>query len=758
MSDLARRLGPQGRQLLYSQQGFTGVGPQELDFVVHELRNPRPDTNVRKVLGYMYNYLPYVKHEHNLRVLVASFLNNPVCFGSNTVPFESNYLIIEVFKLITDKKLKISIPTLSLKSFYSVILTELTNFAAFNPVVNSWKVLPIITGLLLSNTLRDELYVFPNVIEYRWFFSDWDTKILELFYNSLNYSVSAAQPDDVVNLSLVSYALIFKKDQDIKTKVSSSFIIQKLAYLLFSHPDSSTLSYRRLFELDPNSQDSEQIIQEHILQKPTIKHLNKISFLLQAYFKVLPLGTQSYNVINNVVDTIVYFNRQLNHTSSSSEFNNAKSSISTNHLHQQYWFIMKNILFSQTIIIQGILTRCLINTSQSGYTFSLFGRRNQVNKIEHEYHQISLKILSILYYANFILLSIGQGGFDNYNFVYYLTLELSISSNGTDFENLTKYLISNYQEINFFPQELNNNYIMRSKVLFVLGLWENYLQKASTNLEKNERFIDNSIFQLSFDLVDDTKYIEDDLIEASHSVLLFCFSSLNSNSDLSRFINYGKLLFNQFPRRISSQQLNIAVETIGKKVLSNPFGDGLAVENFLNFVSDECAIIRPGIKIPSVGTNGNANNFGFASAQPIQEIAAESVLANLDEKDGDVIAGNRVKPPKDVSLFPDITKNPLMKDYEFENRLVPETSREAAIVSFITLLPYLPLSIFLKWTDRIWSLITSSNPKERIFLINMLWKSLSENLDLNRVELAIRWWYNIKRLPEIAIVNHQSRL
>ena len=39
-----------------------------------------------------------------------------------------------------------------------------------------------------------------------------------------------------------------------------------------------------------------------------------------------------------------------------------------------------------------------------------------------------------LYYINFILLSIGQGGFDNYNFVYYLTIELALTT-GVRFEN-----------------------------------------------------------------------------------------------------------------------------------------------------------------------------------------------------------------------------------------------------------------------------------------------------------------------------------
>lgn len=119
MSNLYQSLGPQGRALL-SQNGpgipstllgtpNTNLSPQELDFLINELRNPKPDTTINKVLGYLYNYIPYIRHEHNLRLVIASFLNCPVCFGgsgtsiNSSFEFEKNYLIIEVVKLIIDK-------------------------------------------------------------------------------------------------------------------------------------------------------------------------------------------------------------------------------------------------------------------------------------------------------------------------------------------------------------------------------------------------------------------------------------------------------------------------------------------------------------------------------------------------------------------------------------------------------------------------------------------------------------------------------
>ena len=39
--------------------------------------------------------------------------------------------------------------------------------------------------------------------------------------------------------------------------------------------------------------------------------------------------------------------------------------------------------------------------------------------------------------------------------------------------------MNNYQEINMYPDVLNSNYIDTSKILFVLGVWENYFQQMN---------------------------------------------------------------------------------------------------------------------------------------------------------------------------------------------------------------------------------------------------------------------------------------
>ncbi|KAI5953639.1 hypothetical protein KGF54_003011 [Candida jiufengensis] len=756
MSNLYDKLGPQGRALLnqnnnnhisqtqnHSQPDFT---PQELDFVIDELRNPKPNTTVNKVLGYLYNYVPYIKHERNLGIVIASFLNSPVCFGSKTsiLPtFEENYPIIEVFKLITDKKLKISKPTLSIKSYYSIIGQELENFVSYNPIQNSWKVLPIICGILLSNNLRNEIYIEQqNFFKYNWFFQNWDTKIKALFIKCLEFSLSNIHNENILFLSVTSLALIFQKDdENIKkytSKINDSFMINLLVDMIFLNPNISTKAYQEFFKFNPNSPNNEEIIQKEILQKPVIKHLNKFSFLLAAYLRNLKYNYKNDELIHSFLIKVTDFNHHLSHSSSSSIFNNFTSPKDSNPLFQSFWYFMKNILFSEIIIFQGLLTRFLSGNKSN---MVWFNSRDLV-VIEREYREISLKIITNLYYLNFILLSIGQGGFDNYNFVYYLSIELALSS--VQFDKMTMSLL-NYNEVNLYPDVLNTNYIMQSKVLFVLGLWENYLQ--SKNI-KNEKFA-KDIYNIVKDLADDKKYSNDDLIEASHSVLLFYFAN-SSNVDLNDCIEYVNLLIKQFPKTISATQLCIAIETIGKKILSNPkpyppnsiFTN--SADEFFQFLVDKCTPIRPGIPVKNIEENPS-----FTSAQPITEIEANSTLNTLEQDkrlNNDIIHENKAKKPKDKVIKDLLPK--FRKEYQFSNRLIPETARESAILALINLIPYFPLSVFLQWIDKIWYLILKSNESEKNYLIGMLWKVLSDSLDLNRIELAMKWWYEIMRIPE----------
>lgn len=732
---LYSKLGPQGKTLLERTERFSNNIPQALDYLIEELRNPKSDTTVSKVLGYLYNYLPTIKVEYNLRLVISAFLNSPVCFALHGPSFIDNYLIIEAFKSITDRKLAVSQPTIPIKTWYKILFHELDNFSQYDMVHNSWKVLPIVSGVMLSNQLRDDLYVNTNMVKYLWFFRDFDNKLNSLFVRSLNYSLTAYNSDDIINLSLLSFSIMFKHEKmsvkDYTPTISNKFIINKLIQLMYSKNSFEFRIYQELMLLDP--QYDLQIV-TNLMNNPVIKHLNRLSFLLENYFQVLDLQPNSFNLIWESLIEIKQFNQNLCEQTQTSKFNTSQSQKSNNPLHQQFWILMKSILFSQCIIYQGIYSRFL--KAKNGYmSFRTYN-------IDQEYKEISFKVLESLYYLNYVLVSIGQGGFDTYNFTYYLSLEVILKNFAVEFERFTMFLIG-YPNVNLNSKVLNENFVIKSKVLFVMGLWENYLQ----NNHVNNDFTISTIFPLCLDIVNNSDIKAHDLIEACHSVLLLYFSNHNKEINIGASLDYINLVVSQFPAILSPHQLSVAIETLGKSILTQTAANALKsrAEEMLNFIYFKCLHTKNGIYI-------NPQNKGFHSAQPISEIAAESTLRTFDSKhnDRDIIHDNkRKKPSKQImlDLIPDSHQA-----YKFEKRLTPETSKEAMVLTIINLVPYLPLSIFTRWLDKVFILIEGCDKPETIYLLEMLWKVISENLDLNRGELAIRWWYSTKKAVAHSLV------
>lgn len=735
---------------------YLNQSPLDLDYLIHTLRNPTPDISVQKVLGFIYHYIPYVKYEHNLRVVFSSFLNNPVCFGKNVPSFEDNYLIVEVFKLIADKKLKVSQPTLPLKTFYDVILKELQHFVLFNPE-NSWKVLPVIAGLFLSNELRDELYTQANIVEYKWFFSDWDSTLDRLFKKCFQFSVSASTSPEIVKLSIVSLAVKYRRSEDLKLytgRLGPAFLIRSLVELVYGLGSfSSAFAYSRFSWTNPQDPSLDEFLKNNVFQKPVVKHLNRLSFLLETLLGDLPHDLASFELIMDVASHLLVFNRQMNHFTAHQPLLNVDVIKEDNQYQLQYWFLLKGILFSQIIIFQGILTRFVSIKTHHVSFFNQFFTGGRVARMENEYRQICTKIIHSLYYLNFVLMAIGQGGFDGYNFVYYLCLEVVLQNNRkAEFEMFSRYLIGDYNEVNLHPEVLQRDYIARCKVLFALGLWENYLQEYKP---KDPEFVD-FVFRTTFDLVKSPSDYA--LTEAGHSVLLVHFSNKdNTKHSMKQVLEYFELLLSQFPSVLSPAQLSVGVETLGKKIMSSPvFYDHQSfyensADEFLEFVFFKCASTTPGQTIRK------STNSTFLSAQPIMEIDAESTMSQL-EKDAntDIVDENKTKKPKDSVEFSVIATSQKSPEAQFTNRAVPETSREAVISAFLNIIPYLPLNIFVRWLQKIWGLIDLSNFEERKFLTEKLWKILSENLDLNRCELAYVWWYETKGAVETNMGNKQT--
>ena len=185
-------------------------------------------------------------------------------------------------------------------------------------------------------------------------------------------------------------------------------------------------------------------------------------------------------------------------------------------------------------------------------------------------------------------------------------------------------------------------------------------------------------------------------------------------------------------------------------------------------------MILPTRLVPLKNRNSLFKDQTIMLAQPVGEILATTTLYRMDEDQVDshnIVEQNDADKPFD-KVFGDISEKiydevnaevnkyvpkkwrqaaedlVTPKEYEFTERVQPETEREAAVNTIINLIPYLPLSRFTAWLDKIYGLIAVLSPSERLYLLRSLWVVIGMSLDLNRCELAYPWWYEKVRMPE----------
>ena len=703
---------------MQSHNRFDLRGPLELDFLIDKLRNPPADITVHEVLSYMNYYVPYIKNEHNLKIVIANFLNNPTCFGSQDISLDEHYVIIEAFKSITDRKLKVSIPSLGLKLWYNIVLTSLINFANVNIRKNCWKVIPVLSGILLSNGLRDDMYTNYDPIEYYWYFKRWDDKAEQLLKRASYTVFLSPNVDEVYYLCLIGLSLIYKKTDSIETFVpplASVLVCLLLTNLIFKNSYGIRCYTETLLPKHNSRQNNKGL---SVLQRPVVKHLNKLSFFFESQLKELPVEPAFNFHLNETMGQFLLFNREMcffAHTHL-----NPKDLFSKTF--DDFWFFMKNVLFSEVVLFQGILSRYLTSQAKSPLLSYVNIYRSQPSiSLSLQYKELALLILHNLYYLNFILSAVGRGGFENYNYVYYLSLELSYnrSVSSSEFEVLTKYLSADYKEMNLSPLVINNDYVACSKIIFVLGLWENYLNQG----ERNSRFVKFDVLPFCLNLLDENRYKDKDLIEGAHSVLLKSFSNNDISVSLEEAINYVGTLERQYPKLLSFHQLQIAIETIGKKVLSandfkgSPESRASIVRTFMDFLFSICDSKMLGLTDNLSSRNFPDNIFSRNNDRSDDGGLSKSMDSHYNEDD---INQNK--------------KNP--------------TFREAFIISTMRVLPYIPITSFLENIGRIWHLIEVSNQSEKEYLISSLWGEISENMDLNRSDIAYAWWYERRKMPE----------
>ncbi|ODV85337.1 hypothetical protein CANARDRAFT_7984 [[Candida] arabinofermentans NRRL YB-2248] len=570
------RLGPQGRSLLtqiqqqqpnqtltQQDQLYNITAPSRLDFLFHEIANPKSTTTPQQILSYLAYYYPKLKNEQNVQLLTYSFLRCPLFFNSNRViSFQENYKIIECFNYIMDKKFRVSQPTLPFYKFYHSILTALIRFTA-SDFESHWKIIPLMVGCIMSIETRKNYDSHPPQYQ---LISKIDQNILNLTEKSLTYSFKNYQlGNDLESLNLICLGCINNSISNDKVFTDilkfSPHLPNQLLQLIFSSP----------YGLDNGKVIvSGMSYSVEVGNKAVLKHLGNLALLYSKLIRVHPNLDINLDDIDLALNKIQTFTECLVKRNVDIEDPN----------NTDIWLLLRQVFFSVVVMFENLV--------------SLFFEINDSTLNNRIMPRFSRKILTSLFNMSFIIDKIGTGGFEAYNFIYLSCLNSIIEYDLKVGELLIQVWTSN---INF--GELESSSIERSKLLFDLNFIESMITIVSDDLKFN------MILPIIHRLVHTSK--NQPILESSHSVMLKFFTILDthfeSDDDIqidynlnmakikNQILDYLTLSLDQFPDQLSLTQVGIIVETLARIVFPNSIiyeSDKELCKSVLNLIYNRC--------------------------------------------------------------------------------------------------------------------------------------------------------------------------
>lgn len=514
------RLGAQGRALqkqLASQTypaSVSSLVPQRLSQskehqevqLLLSILNSRDDSHTAELLlSYAVHYFPRLKNEHDVQSLTIALLSNDRLF--NRLNFDECYLVIEGIKAMFDHKIRVSQPSLPLTKFYHGFLT-----AVYDHPAEDWKKMLVLTGVLLSKpTFQDHA-----VPETRGYFEQCYERSIQLNHELItrclrNSPVNGFEINSLVSIALACSLISFTGAQ--RRRLPHETIMIQVIDLVFVSP----LGLANISPIDD------------MLKRPVVKHLSRLAFLVENCF----VNGVKYPVMDGALTVMLDFAFTLHQ----------KLPIEGQ---AQTWDLLKSILFGVVIMLQGFAS------------FSL----NLYNGLKtDEYSILSTKAIKILFFLNFILEKIGTGGFQAYNFVLLTTIDGLFQYSNRAAEQLGTYMIS-HCSLNNIP----SSHYESSKALFTINYFEHFTKSCSHSYHDSTiaPFINHFIKMPLQSQSQSTTYRS--LIEAAHSVILATFTPRNAAIIATMATSYLHTVLSQYPTCLSSQQLNIAVESITRAV------------------------------------------------------------------------------------------------------------------------------------------------------------------------------------------------
>lgn len=304
--------------------------------------------------------------------------------------------------------------------------------------------------------------------------------------------------------------------------------------------------------------------------------------------------------------------------------------------------------------------------------------------------------LRSLFSLHFVLEEIGTGGFAAYNFVHLTALDGLIQ---VDAEAAVQLATRLHHAVGPSPvlYVRPSSAVTASQALFVLGLCE-HLVRADNPV--CARFCHTTAVPLCLEIVARAQEASSrSVVELAHLAVLAHLAT-NGPTDvvvLSQVLPYLLQVLRQFPAVLSPAQLTTAVETLAGVLLPHAGSD--YGQLLLRLVLER------------------------AEHEPSGVPAAERAVLNIV-----------VEPADEAPL-------PLVPEIE-----PPTTTKTVLLTALVHALPNAPVGQLAEWWDRVVAASRECSEQERRQVVAAMWKTIGSELDMQRADVLIQWWYRQGRL------------
>lgn len=534
MSRLPYQLGAQGQQLLNANNQYSNLSndpkfqvPTALDYLLHDIVNPKSSTTPDKIYSYLAYYYPKLQNTYNVNLLTTHFLKCPIFFNSiESITVEKLTKIIECFQYIIITKFKVSNPTIPFHEFYSFIYDACRLFIQSEPTAY-WKVLAILGGCISAIPIMNDYNPYPthfNVI------SKLNSLFIDLYSDSLISIMKIELIPILKDPFLIS--LIYTQEHlsnnfySSLLKVNPKILSELMKILFFSEYG---LNKGLILE---NNMDHSLIMKN----QPVLRQLNKWAFIYGKIVNIAPKDSNSLHIISSSLDYIVELSTNIS--------NNRLELIKNS---PDKWNFVKYIFFTIIMIFEHATT------------FILQSKQN-LNQISF---LISNQMIRSLFYLSYILDQIGTGGFDAYNFVFDSTTSLLV-----DFNPEMAQILENSLNNEIKLDTTMKTSISESKIVFFLRTTESLLTSLQSSFKNSILFpMIEKIFSGNSTSTE---------IEFCHSIMIKYLNTLNYNdfkTNEEYYLHVQNIIFpyfnrvlTQFPTYLSLAQTSLITQTCSKVV------------------------------------------------------------------------------------------------------------------------------------------------------------------------------------------------